>query len=116
LVRENRMSASSSEPDPPTSVFADAGRPSPPVESRLTYQVILRHLAKFRDGAHHLLDLLRQHAPDLEDSRETAAPAPPESPPGPRARAEEPAGATDRPAHGDRRPGAHPNQQAQPRS
>jgi hypothetical protein len=38
------------------------------VEHKLTYQVIFRHLAKFRDGAHHLLELIREHAPGLDDA------------------------------------------------
>ena len=39
----------------------------------LTYQVILRHLAKFRDGANALLDLFAIHAPAADVDR--AAPA-----------------------------------------
>ena len=43
------------------------GRPEPAhVELMLTYQVILRHLAKFRDGARTSLELIREHAPGLD--------------------------------------------------
>jgi hypothetical protein len=68
------MSVSSPGPDPPTSVASEARRTSPPVEQKLTYQVILRHLAKFRDGARHLFELLGEHAPVPEESLEAAAP------------------------------------------
>jgi hypothetical protein len=34
-----------------------------PEQTRLTYQVILRHLAKFRDGARTLLDIFDKQAP-----------------------------------------------------
>jgi len=41
------------------------GTPAPPEPppQKLTYQVILRHLAKFRDGARAVLDLFESHAP-----------------------------------------------------
>jgi len=47
--------------------------PQIPVGHTLTYQLILRHLAKFRDGATALLDLFATQAPAAEV--EKAAPA-----------------------------------------
>lgn len=41
---------------------------------RLTYQVILRHLAKFRDGAHAVLDIFDSHQPEHALSGETVQP------------------------------------------
>jgi len=47
--------------------------PQIPAGRTLTYQLILRHLAKFRDGATALLDLFSTHAPAADADR--AAPA-----------------------------------------
>jgi hypothetical protein len=69
------MSASSSGHDPPASAAAGPAVQSPPVVHRLTYQVIFRHLARFRDGAHRLLELVRENVPALAEPGEALAPA-----------------------------------------
>ena len=48
--------------------------PSSAEAPRLTYQVILRHLAKFRDGAHAVLDIFDTHQPERASSGETVQP------------------------------------------
>ena len=58
----------------------NAAPPEPPPQ-KLTYQVILRHLAKLRDGAHAVLDLFESHAPakgrtDLKTQEPLLAPTP----------------------------------------
>jgi hypothetical protein len=62
------MSARSPGSDRHTSSPARVEGQPAHVEYKLTYQVILRHLAKFRDGAHHLLELIREHVPGLDDA------------------------------------------------
>jgi hypothetical protein len=61
------------EPAEPRHAPPEAAQHAPPVEHRLTYQVILRHLAKFRDGARVLLDLFSEHAPSLSETSEPVA-------------------------------------------
>jgi len=46
-------------------------RPVSAEAPRLTYQVILRHLAKFRDGAHSVLDIFDTHQPEPVSSGAT---------------------------------------------
>lgn len=53
---------------------ADAtATPQIPEGRSVTYQLILRHLAKFRDGATALLDLFATHAPAADADREAPA-------------------------------------------
>jgi hypothetical protein len=80
------MSATSPEPDPKGSNVPTDQRHSQPIEHKLTYLVILRHLAKFRDGAHHLLEIFSEHAASLGEDVTAARPeseeeAPPEPEP-----------------------------------
>jgi hypothetical protein len=56
---ENRKTGQDTDPPPHVAPAASLRTPEQP---KLTYQVILRHLAKFRDGARALLDIFDQHA------------------------------------------------------
>ena len=59
----------------PAGAASPAGAESPETH-KFTYQVILRHLAKFRDGARALLDIFDSHVPEEARTKEsTAAPS-----------------------------------------
>jgi hypothetical protein len=58
----------------PAGVASPASAESPETQ-KLTYQVILRHLAKFRDGARALLDIFDSHVPEEAGTKEST-PAP----------------------------------------
>jgi hypothetical protein len=69
------VNSSSSDVEKDHTVASQAGAtasPRIPEGRTVTYQLILRHLAKFRDGATALLDLFATHAPADADQ---AAPA-----------------------------------------
>jgi hypothetical protein len=71
------MSAASPESDLKSPTAAEQRGHPQPVEQKLTYQVILRHLAKFRDGAHHLLEIIGEHAASLGEIVEDTVPSAP---------------------------------------
>ncbi|MGB0068499.1 MAG: hypothetical protein WBQ11_10655, partial [Isosphaeraceae bacterium] len=70
------VNSSSSDVEKDHTVASQAGAtasPQIPEGRTVTYQLILRHLAKFRDGATALLDLFSTHAPAADADQ--AAPA-----------------------------------------
>ena len=75
----------------------------------LTYQVILRHLAKFRDAATTVLDLFATHAPAESGQPEFSAPMATAVPGKPEAEPKTPLEWPHRAAHGDGRSGDEPD-------
>jgi hypothetical protein len=73
-----------------TSQAGTAAAPQIPEGRTVTYQVILRHLAKFRDGATALLDLFATQAPAADAEKATPADSGASAPAVPRPAEQEP--------------------------